>query len=158
MDFLRAPAPKKVVPFSTAVGPKAGNGLCRRDWIDALTGTSNPEPLDRKLPRGRILRGRDAFRIIRETGKRQAGRHLVCNYLLGPSETRAAFIVPKRCGPAVVRNRIRRRLKEAYRHCRSSLRIDAAIVWIARRPAATADFRELEKEMHTLIGRAELWK
>jgi RNase P protein component len=40
----------------------------------------------------------------------------------------------------------------------TSLRIDAAIVWIARRPAATADFRELEKEMHTLIGRAELWK
>lgn len=57
----------------------------------------------------------------------------------------------------MVRNRIRRRLKEAFRHYRQHLQPDQVIVWIARVPAGAASYAELEAEMRQLIGKSKLW-
>jgi len=85
------------------------------------------------------------------------GTLLVCNYLHMPGDDRVAFIIPKRCGCAVIRNRIRRRLKEAFRHFQSQLVPETVIVWIARQPAREAGFETLDKEMRHLISQAGLW-
>ncbi len=52
--------------------------------------------------------------------------------------------VSRKVGPAVVRNVVKRRLREVYRHHRARV-IDGATVAVAVRPrAARAHYRELE--------------
>ncbi|GAB4249321.1 MAG: hypothetical protein OHK005_16080 [Candidatus Methylacidiphilales bacterium] len=68
----------------------------------------------------------------------------------------SAFIIPKSVGGAVVRNRIRRRLRELYRYVRAQLRPGSATVWIASRTSANATFSELAREFLALCHKARL--
>lgn len=70
------------------------------------------------LPRSRILRGKDQVTMLFKQGKRISAAHVDLRYLLEPNENggcRAGFITGKRLGKAVLRNKIRRQLREAYR-------------------------------------------
>lgn len=71
------------------------------------------------LPKNKILRGRTNFQKLFER-KAQVVKGAKVNmrfriYNNGESECKMAFIVPKRLGKAVRRNRMKRLLKEAYR-------------------------------------------
>jgi ribonuclease P protein component, eubacterial len=67
---------------------------------------------------------------------------------------RVGFITSRRLGGAVVRNRVRRRLREIVRRHQHDLRQDLWIVLIARRDAANASYRALEDEWLRLARRA----
>ncbi len=54
--------------------------------------------------------------------------------------TRAGFTVSSKVGNAVIRNRIRRRLRELFRTRRASLPKGLDMVFIARNSAATAEW------------------
>ena len=69
---------------------------------------------------------------------------------------RAGFVTSKRVGSAVVRNRIRRRLREIVRRHQADLRNDFWIVTIARPKAAGATYGELEDEWLRLAKRASI--
>jgi ribonuclease P protein component len=108
-----------------------------------------------KLSRSRILRGREAFREVREAGKRVAGKGLVLNYLnIAGSRRRVAFIVPKAVGNAVERNRIRRHLREIYRQMQERLEEGLISVWIVRRQAAGREQSDYAMEMETIYSKA----
>lgn len=65
-----------------------------------------------------------------------------------PGEPRLGFTTTKRLGNAVVRNRIRRRLREAARFALPCVaRENYDYVVIGRPDAATIDFLQLQKEM-----------
>ncbi len=66
------------------------------------------------------------------------------------------FITSKRVGGAVVRNRIRRRLREIVRTQQARMREGFWLVVIARPPAARATFRELKDEWLRLAERASI--
>ena len=71
-----------------------------------------------RLPRTAILRGKKAFAGLFDDGKFLRGRELDIKYALRPSGTgsvQVAFIASKRLGNAVVRNRCKRLIREAYR-------------------------------------------
>ena len=73
----------------------------------------------------------------------------------GAQGARVGFTVTKKTGNSVVRNRIRRRLREAVRLGQAlSLRHDHDYVLIARRDVLSLDFRalgqELERALHKL--------
>jgi ribonuclease P protein component len=69
---------------------------------------------------------------------------------------RVGFITSRRLGNAVVRNRVRRRLREIVRQHQHDLRQDFWIVIIAKRDAANASYRALEDEWLRLARRASI--
>jgi len=71
-----------------------------------------------------------------------------------PAPFRAGFVTSKRVGGAVVRNRVRRRLREIVRRHQHTLRNGIWLVVIARPPAARASYRALEDEWLLLAKRA----
>ena len=68
--------------------------------------------------------------------------------------TRYGFTVSKRIGKAVVRNRVKRLLREILRQI--TLQPGYDIVFIARTSAAKADFSSLEKTVGDLLFQAGL--
>jgi ribonuclease P protein component len=72
----------------------------------------------------------------------------------GSDVTRVAVSASKRVGNAVVRNRVRRRLKEAFR--RLPVREGFDVVIVPRPDAALAGFAALQSEVALLLKRARL--
>lgn len=68
--------------------------------------------------------------------------------------SRLGFSVSKRVGKAVIRNKVKRRLREILRLV--PLRPGRDIVFIARPPAATAGFDALRDAALKLLSRADL--
>jgi ribonuclease P protein component len=68
--------------------------------------------------------------------------------------SRYGFSVAKNVGKAVVRNRVRRLLKEIVRV--TSMEPGWDIVFIARPSAAAADYHQLKKSIDKLLSRAHL--
>lgn len=68
--------------------------------------------------------------------------------------SRYGFAVGKRVGGAVVRNRVRRRLREAIRLTPTKDSWD--MVFIARQAAAEADYHVLKRAAQELLARAQL--
>ena len=62
------------------------------------------------------------------------------------ADNRVGFTVTTRLGHAVVRNRIRRRLREIYRLHREELRPGLDLVVVARSRSVNASYQTLEKE------------
>ena len=113
---------------------------------------------DRRLPRARILRRRSDFQAIRLRGGTESGSHLKLNWRRLPGHSRRmAAIVTKACGPAVTRNRIKRWIREAWRHLQADLAPGLDSVWISRPKAATAGLETLREEMTRLYRKAGLW-
>lgn len=68
--------------------------------------------------------------------------------------SRIGFSVSKRVGKAVIRNKVKRRLREILRQ--APLRPGQDIVFSARPAAATADFGSLRDAARELLARAHL--
>lgn len=69
--------------------------------------------------------------------------------------SRYGFSVSRHVGKAVVRNRVKRLLREILRQ--TPLRPGCDIIFIARSPAAAADYAGLEKSVRGLAFRAGLF-
>lgn len=80
---------------------------------------------------------------------------LYCRRHKGPGN-RLGFTVGKKVGGAVVRNRVRRRLREIYRLHEGELRTGYDLVVVARVKAAFGTYRQLEKSFLTLSDKLGL--
>jgi len=95
---------------------------------------------------------------VREGGKVAQGRLLRLALFCPPAEgiARVGIITSKRVGGAVVRNKVRRRLRELVRHSRSHFPPGSLIVVIAKSTAAAASFEELRGEWLLLARRLSI--
>jgi ribonuclease P protein component len=102
----------------------------------------------------RITSSDDYKRVVRR-GRRLAGANSVTYQLMNPNggSPRFGFIVAKTVGNAVVRNRVRRRLKAAAFSMASALPEGTETVFRALPPSATADFAELSAEAERSASR-----
>jgi ribonuclease P protein component len=68
-----------------------------------------------------------------------------------------AIIVPKACGNAVVRNKIKRWVRECWRGMQEDFSSGSDSVWIARPSAGLTGYEKIRQEMTRLAQRAGLW-
>ncbi len=95
------------------------------------------------------------FDHVHRLGKSWGNRLLVLRAMASGREmTRYGFSVSKRLGGAVVRNRVKRRLREVCRAARLEPGWD--LVVIARAPAAEADFQALQAAFRDVANKAKL--
>jgi len=104
---------------------------------------------------GRFITKPKEYALVYEKGKSWACGLLVIRAL--PNElalSRYGISVSKRVGNAVVRNRVKRRLREILRTV--PLRPGWDIVFIARTAAASTDYASLKQATKDLLTRAHL--
>ena len=100
---------------------------------------------------GRLTEARD-FAALRREGRSGADRLLVVVVRPNGREwSRVGFSVSKRLGNAVVRNRTKRRLREAVRLVHVSKGLDFLV--IARKDAPDVEFEKLCRSLKTLFKR-----
>ena len=108
----------------------------------------------------RLRRSSEFQRLTRE-GRRQVTRSFVLVVASaahsGHAErTRLGVAVGRRVGDAVRRNRVKRRIREWFRHQHASLRRDVDVVVIGRAPAAELSSQETWCDLDLLAQRAGL--
>jgi ribonuclease P protein component len=109
---------------------------------DGLNGVSGATPA--RLPRAERLRSRAEFERLFRRGARVEGPAFVLLWRREPGRRAVGFAVGRRLGGSVVRNRARRRLREAYRRQRALVPSDGIrLCFIARQAALTSPFEEL---------------
>jgi len=151
---------------------EAGNACSRSGLITITLGTPRLEiappkagqvMLDEKreryrFPRASRLSSTAEFRLVKQAGKSWTGRHLVLGVLAQPEATRArvGIVTTRKVGMAVVRNRIRRRIREVFRLHQFDLIPGVWLVTIARPSAATASFQDIERDWLRLAERASI--
>lgn len=106
------------------------------------------------LPREERLTRGGEFREVCRMGRRYSGAGLVMYYLPGRAGTRVGFRVPRRVGSAVLRNQVRRRLREAVRQLRGQIPSGWYVV-VARESCARMGLVELRETVRELARRAE---
>jgi ribonuclease P protein component len=107
----------------------------------------------------RIKQGRDFSRT------RQEGQRLVCGCLIAnwrqlpaDSASRLGVVTSGKLGNAIVRNRARRLLREAFRLHQRDLAHPADLVLIARASIVGKGFTDVEKDFLTALRRAKVLK
>ena len=107
------------------------------------------------MRRDRRLRRRTDFDRVFQQGRHNSARLMAVRSVTNElSLSRFAFAIPKRVGGAVVRNRVRRRLREILR---VSPILEGFDIVISLRPeAAASSFQSLSQELTMLLKRARL--
>lgn len=115
-----------------------------------------------QLKRCHTMKRASEFAMVRTQGSSRAGRFLIFSTLPYPEEnaaertSRFGIITTRRLGHAVVRNLLRRRIREILREHGDTLSQGRYVVIIPRHTAATATYSELEQDFLRLLKRAHL--
>ena len=145
------------VPCSAAAVPRAGG--------NSPLATSGPSATQSNLlcpkvpaavfPKSRRLLKRKEFRRVYDEGARLSSASYAVFHLNrgGDGQARAGFSVPKALGKAVVRNRLRRRLREAVRL--ELWRIDGPwdFVFHPRKPVLEISMPALRREVERILAK-----
>jgi ribonuclease P protein component len=95
------------------------------------------------------------FDRVFQRGRHNSGRLLAVRSIANEQDlTRYAFAISKRVGNAVIRNRVRRRMREILRAL--PVREGFDVVLTLRPESATATFWELKAEAELLLKRGKL--
>ena len=102
------------------------------------------------------LRKNGQFRYVYKKGKGSACREISLAYVKG-TRLLAGFAVSKKIGNAVTRNRVKRRLREAFRLELPNLKKGLYVV-TARETSADADYHRLAGSLKYLLRKQGLYR
>jgi ribonuclease P protein component len=100
------------------------------------------------------------FRKLYYRGKVQSSPFVVLYYLPDRNlkgKSKLGFTVSTKVGKAVVRNKIRRWMREAYISFEPKLKTGYSIVMLARKDAPNADFWKIKKSIGGMLKKAEIF-
>ena len=103
-----------------------------------------------------LKRNKD-FKYVYRTGKSAGSKNLVLVYRLRKtSDIKIGFSVSKKIGNSVVRNKIRRRMKEAARLLLPYTDKKVLMILIARQPIVNASYQRIVSDTAYLLKKAGL--
>lgn len=108
------------------------------------------------LKPGRLKKNRE-FKYVYSNG-RVFSNNLLVMYIVYNNEdfNKVGFSVSKKVGKSVIRNKVRRRIKECYRLNSSLIKRGYNIIFVSRVKAKEATYHELEKAMISLFKKAQI--
>jgi len=111
-----------------------------------------------RFPKSARLCRAGEFAKLKRDGQSFHGKLFVLSVLRlhGETASRIGLITSRRVGGAVVRNRVRRRLREIVRSARPELKAGLWLALIARQGAARASFQALRDEWLQLAQRSAI--
>ena len=113
-----------------------------------------PTVVDTGLPPAARVRARAEFDCVFAQGRRTSDPILSLHWLRDDAPARLGLAVSRKVDTrAVGRNRIKRNLREQFRHCSGALAPGAYVV-VARKPAATMPNAQLRAVFDALLRRA----
>ena len=142
-----------------------GNGSSRGGWRFNLPAILRPKEIMIRQGRTKFGFGRASrlrlsseFKLVKESGKSWTGRYLILVALNRGAglPSRVGMITTRRLGNAVVRNQVRRRMREIFRLNQDQIRDGYWIVTIARASSAFVAYQELERDWLRLAKRASI--
>ena len=112
------------------------------------------------LKRGRMLKRRSEFQRVYHKGKSYAGRYLILyvfkNY--HGEKDHVGFAAGKKLGCAVVRNRVKRLLRESYRLEQARVPRGGTLLLVGRAAAVKAKSPQVQQDLVRLLKKAKLWE
>ena len=123
------------------------------DGVDpAQTTALTPRPARVRFPKAARVRRRGEFLRVQRVGRRKSGAHFVV--LTTPARagrSRLGITVSRRVGDAVARNRIKRLVREFFRHNQARIHPAQDVVVIARPGASDANYPDVQRELQTAL-------
>ena len=112
-----------------------------------------------ELPKENIIRNKFEFNKVYSKGHSYVN-HLMVIHVINSDNIKGkiGFAVGKKIGNAVVRNRIKRLMREAYRITQHDIQSNAAIIMIARKSLIEAKTDDVIKAFKNLCKKAKIWK
>jgi len=106
------------------------------------------------------IKANKEFQYVFQNGESFANRQLVIYYLQksGQSHFRIGLSVGKRIGNAVIRNQIKRYLRQAFHELEKNVEQPYDIVIIARQPTGKMNFHQIKKSLVHLLKKERLLK
>jgi ribonuclease P protein component len=114
------------------------------------------QPPRLRFPGARRLRLNREFVRVRQEGRTIRGRLFMLGLLEMEGDFRVGFVTSKRVGGAVLRNQVRRRLRDIVRRHQHEIRAGIWMVIVARAAAAEANSAALEEEWLGLCRKGEV--
>lgn len=110
------------------------------------------------LPRKKMLKRRSDFQRVYRTGRSWANRYFVL-YVFESEvlEGKVGFAAGKKLGCAVVRNRVKRLLRESYRKHQAELKPGLALLMVGRKAMAGVKCDAVEKSFVSLGRKAGIF-
>ena len=105
------------------------------------------------FPKKNRIKSKAGFQLVYTTG-----RSVVDSLSVDAEGPKIGFAVGKKIGNAVVRNRVKRMMREVFRHHKSELLTNIQLIWVARKKLAAADLKTYDRVFMRLAKRAVLLK
>jgi len=99
------------------------------------------------------IRKRGQYLAVQKQGRKFHLEHLLVLVLANPNKRRIGITVSSKVGNAVVRNRVKRLLREVWRRHRQHLPMGYDLVFIAKKNAAQVSYEDLHRQVFELARR-----
>jgi len=141
-------------PEEDARLPRADEDEGRTQGAEAAAreGAQTPDRLTGRLPRSERLTTSAEFQALFHRGKRIERSSFLVLWRETERDRRVGFAVSRRLKRAVDRNRVRRRLREAYRAARSVAPEAVAVIIIGKQRARDVEFAALVGELRGALA------
>jgi len=112
------------------------------------------------LPQENRLKKKKEFEAVFKGGRIVRGNNFFLKYLAnGTDKTKIGFIVSKKISKkAVERNRVKRRLREAFRAKKQDIKLGLSIIIMTAPSIKGITFEEIQKEADVLLEKGGLVK
>lgn len=110
--------------------------------------------MDERFPRNERLLKTSEFKFVFKNGIKYKGNYLLIFCIAGGTGKFGVVVSKKVSKKAVIRNRLKRRLREIYRTNKSVLPENVNIVAVALAEAVKVSYNELEEDFHNICKKA----